>query len=76
MTVTIEGASTSQDFDSPLTVVSGKSLVLSPFGQYKVYLATTTSKYRYYRLTFSSTSTSVGSFLDTINLTCIAENRL
>lgn len=54
MAVSVEAASTVQDFLNPLTVVSNAPLVLSPFGQYKAYLASSTAKSRFYRFTFTS----------------------
>jgi len=58
VTVSIEGATTiPQALSSPNSVVSSAPLVVSQRGQYKVYLAGSTSKDRNYRLTFTSTST-------------------
>ena len=58
ITVSVEGATTiPQALTSPNSVVSSAPLVISQRGQYKIYLAGSTSKDRNYRLTFTSTST-------------------
>lgn len=56
MTVKIEGASTAADFSNPNIIVSGATLSSNIFGQLKVFLSGTPAIYRYYRFTFSSTS--------------------
>lgn len=56
--VTVEGASTRQDFLSPHQVIANAPLVPKPLGQYFVSLASRTTLDRYYRFTFNSTSTS------------------
>jgi hypothetical protein len=56
MTVTVESASTQAEFASPTTVVSGASLVTSPLGDFKVYLAGKVTKDKFYRFTFISTA--------------------
>ena len=61
---TVEGASSLQDFAAPLSVLSAAPLVLTPFGQYAVYLAGFTAKSRYYRYTFSLTDPTTNSFLE------------
>jgi hypothetical protein len=76
MAISVEGASSSQDFASPKVIASAKPLVLSPFGQYKLYLAGYPSKWRYYRLTFTSTSPTVQSFIDAFALNVIPVNSL
>lgn len=73
--VTIEGASTQADFLSPTVLKSAVPLVVSPFGQLKVYLATVPAKYRYYRLTFSVTDQQPD-FLDQLNFKAIPFNTL
>lgn len=67
MTFSLEGASTQAAFASPTAIVTNSALATSPFGQQKVYLATKPCKYRYYRLTFSSSS-GTQDFLDGYNL--------
>jgi hypothetical protein len=60
MLVTIEGASTPADFASPFTVISNASLSQGVLGQgWKVFLAGTTTKYKYYRFTFATTGTNL-----------------
>jgi len=56
-TVTVEGASTQADFATPHTVANALTPVTGPFGQSKVYLATATTKDRYYRFTFADSGT-------------------
>jgi hypothetical protein len=67
MTVTVHGATTAADFRSPRTVASNAPLTLSPFGQWKLYLAGKLSRDRFYRLTFTSTATTPA-FLDTYQI--------
>jgi hypothetical protein len=55
LTLTVEGANTTADTSSPLSVVSNAPLVLSPRGFFKVYLAGQTARARQYRFTFTST---------------------
>jgi hypothetical protein len=56
MKVTVEGATTNAEFNSPHIVVSNASLVPSQFGELKVYLAGLPAIDRFYRFTFTSTS--------------------
>lgn len=58
MLVTVEGAQTEADFSSPLAVVTNAPVVTSPVGTLKVYLAGLVAKYKYYRLTFTSSATN------------------
>lgn len=58
LTVSIEGATTiAQALSAPNSVISSAPLSISQRGQFKAYLAGSTSKDRNYRLTFTSTST-------------------
>ena len=68
LTFSLDGASTQANFASPVSIVSNAPLVTSPFGQLKVYLATKACRNRYYRLTFSSSSTTSADFLDGYSL--------
>jgi len=54
--VTIEGASTEQDFFTPNTVISNQPLVTNIFGQLKTFTSGFPAIYRYYRFTFTNTS--------------------
>lgn len=76
MRITIHGATTTADFQNPYVVVAGAALATSPFGSLRVALAQYISRYRYYRLTFTSTSDTVQSFLDNFALTAFPSNRL
>lgn len=74
MMVTVEGASTVQQFMAPNTVVSNYTVRTSPRGEYKVYLASATTKDRYYRFTF----VSVGPVVDVLyglNIELLMTNR-
>lgn len=53
--VTVEGASTKDDFTNPHVVVSSAPLRAKPRGEYFLPLAALTTKDRYYRFTFTST---------------------
>ena len=66
MKVTIEGASTNAEFNSPHVVVSNASLIPSQFGELKVYLAGLPTVDRFYRFTFTSTSTVASLITDII----------
>lgn len=57
--VTVEGASTRQDFLAPHQVIANAPLVLKPLGQYFTSLASRTTLDRYYRFTFNSTSSTL-----------------
>lgn len=54
LTILTEGATTLSDFAAPHTVAT-RLVKLSPRGEYKIYLAGSTSRDRFYRLTFIST---------------------
>jgi hypothetical protein len=56
LTVTIEGAENAADFQSPINIVTGASLIPTQFGPLKTFLVGLDSRSRYYRFTFSSTS--------------------
>jgi hypothetical protein len=59
--VSVQGASQTVTFTTPVnTLVTNSALITSAFGDYKVYLAGTPTKDRYYRYKIVSTST-VGS---------------
>jgi hypothetical protein len=55
LATTVVGASTAAEFGSPTTVVTSAALSTSPLGEYKVYLAGSTTKDRFYRMKFVST---------------------
>lgn len=59
MTINIDGASIFSQTSSPNTVVSGGVLTNSPRGFKKLYLAGTTAKDRFYRVTFNGSGNSV-----------------
>jgi len=56
LTVTIEGAENAADFVTPITIVTNASLIPTQFGPLKAFLVGLDSRSRYYRFTFSSTS--------------------
>jgi len=64
--VTVEGATTQADFTSPHTVISNAPLVRNFLGDYKVFLAGSTTKDRYYRFTFTTTSTIASTIADVL----------
>lgn len=55
MTVSVYGASNQSDFGSPNLILTSRPR-LSPFGQFKLYLAAQACKYRYYQFKFDLTS--------------------
>jgi len=60
MLVTIEGASSPDTFSAPITIISNASLIQGVLGQgWKVFLAGTTTKYKYYRITFTTTGSNL-----------------
>lgn len=59
MQITIEGASTDQEFASPRAVITDATPIMSPFGDLTVYLAGSVTKSRFYRFTFTSTTDAV-----------------
>jgi hypothetical protein len=72
--VTVEGASTSNEFLTPRNVIGTAPIVLSPRGEYKVYLAGSPSVSRYYRFTF--TTSDIAQFLlGSINVELVPVNR-
>lgn len=77
MLITVEGASPSGDFNSGsvLGIKFLAPLVLSPFKQQKLYLASSGAKHRYYRLTFIANTTNAP-FLRSYNLKSIPFNTL
>ncbi len=66
MLVSVEGASTNADFNSPHVVVSGASLIPNQFGQLKTFLAGLATLDRFYRFTFTSTSTIASLITDVL----------
>jgi hypothetical protein len=58
MLVTIEGATNQAEFTSPNVIASNLPLTQNIFGQLKVFLSGFQSIYRYYRFTFSTTSSA------------------
>ena len=75
LTFSLSGASSLQDFDSPASLVASEALRLSPFGQYKVYLASRKCKYKYYQLNFASLNSNE-EFLSGYNVKFIPYNTL
>lgn len=71
----VEGATVSSEFTTPYVVKDTSFLSLSPFGDKKLYLASSITKDRYYRLTFSSAGDSQR-FLDAYSLEAIPIHRL
>ena len=63
LTMTIQGASTIADFNTPRTVANNVGLVVSPFKDLTLHLAGKTSRDRFYQLTFTSTASSLPVFL-------------
>lgn len=73
--VTVEGASTVAEFDSPQQVTVDQALVVGPLGDYKAYLAGKTSKSRYYRFKFVSPN-AVESVLDSWSVEGVGISRV
>jgi len=78
--VTVDGASTTDDFNFPFLLKGNSPLILSPFGTYKVFLAVTEApaKFRYYRFTFFSETVDLlnTSFLGGYNIEAIPIHKL
>lgn len=60
ITVTIEGASTAAQFNSPTAIVTNAPFKSSPFGDLTLYLAGQKTKHRFYRFTFVSGGSTLG----------------
>lgn len=75
MRITVEGATTTLEFDSPKVVKTNGVLQQNALGTWKLFLATCPALSRYYRLTFSSTS-AIDTFLDSYNLEGVLTNRI
>ena len=73
--VTVEGANTLADFTAPITLLSNAPLTLGIFGEYKAMLAASPSKSRWYRLTFTSSST-IQNILSGYNIEAIPLNQV
>lgn len=71
----VEGATVSSEFIAPTTVKDTSFLSLSPFGDRKLYLASSTTKDRYYRFTFTSNGDSQR-FMDGYSIETIPLHRL
>lgn len=69
LSVSIYGASTDADFDSPVTIAINRPLTTGPFNTLKCYLYTLTTKYKFYRFTFFGTSNLTNKFLDAYSVT-------
>lgn len=74
--VSVSGASTQGDFNSPRVIVSSVNPVLSPFQNYKVYLSGRTSRDRYYQLMFQSLTPSDQTLLNSFALRATPWNTL
>lgn len=74
MTVLVEGATTLSHFSATPHTPASRVVSVSPRGEYKVYLAGSTTKDRYYRLTFTSTGTTQN-VLGGYSIESIAVNR-
>lgn len=57
MLVTVEGATNSREFETPTAIVTAVPLTSNFLGQLKVDLGGTQTRFRFYRFTFSSTTT-------------------
>lgn len=73
--VTVEGAATASDFSNPVTLVSNVPMTLGIFGEFKVMLAASPSKSRWYRLTFTSNNT-IQNVLQGYNIEAIPLNQV
>lgn len=77
MLVTVLAASTQDDFNTEsVSVVTAAPLVLSPFQQYKVYLAGKVARDRYYKLIFESSVHTDTQLLNSYSLRCTPWNSL
>jgi hypothetical protein len=78
--VSVEGATTAANFLTPHAVITSSPLVTNILGQYKVFLASSATKDRFYRLTFDSTSTSTSdpddALLDYLSVEVIPLHRI
>lgn len=66
MSLTVEGATSDQEFVNPNVVISNGKLIKNLFGEYKLYLAGLKSQDRFYRLTLSDTSNNTSTVDDEI----------
>ncbi len=66
MLITLEGASTASDFQNPNLIFSNLPLTTNIFGQLKTFTSGYPSIYRFYRFTFTSTSSVSSSLTDVI----------
>jgi hypothetical protein len=73
--VKVEGATTSAEFTTPTVVKDTSFLSTSPFGDKKLYLASSITRDRYYRFTFSSAGDSQR-FMDGFSSEIIPIHRL
>lgn len=65
--VTIQGASRASEFASPpVTLISDQNPTLSPFGDYKLYLAGTRAINHYYQVTLESVTSNTSEESDTL----------
>jgi hypothetical protein len=61
MTITVEAAQTTSDFNSPKVLVSNSPLTQDIFGQFKVMLTTQDTLSRFFRVTFNTSSNAITS---------------
>lgn len=66
MSLTVEGATSDQEFVTPNVVITNGKLIQNIFGEYKLYLAGLKSQDRFYRVTLSDTSTNTSTVDDEI----------
>ena len=76
LSVTVEGASDLTTFDTPRVVVTARTVKAGPFGEFKVFLAASGSRDRYYRFTFSSASSVADALLHGITADVIPLSRI
>ena len=62
--VSLDGATTSAEFTSPISVLSGSSLIQDILGDWKVFPVGASAKSRYYRITITGASTSGSAVTD------------
>lgn len=62
--VSVYGASTDDDFEQPVPIVVNKPLVTGPFGTFKAFLYTASTKYKFYQFYFTGQGVLNNTFLD------------
>lgn len=74
MTFAMVGASNADEFNTPTSLITNQTLVTSPFGERKLYMAGVGTRDRFYRMTFTSSANS-RAFIEALSAEVVQEHK-